>query len=223
MGKIILGGGGSEKDSIEIDNLLKNLLNNSRKKILYIPIALKGHKLYEGCYNWFTNIFNPKIFKITMWDKIKNRKFEDIKEFDAIYIGGGNTYNLLKEIKESGFDKLLIKFIKSKKIIYGGSAGAIILGENISTSSDENKIKLTNFKGLKIIRNYSIWPHYTTKDDKRIFKYLNKKNSVNVIAIPEKSGALIEKNKMKIYGNKEIIIFKKDYKLNLSPKKEVIL
>ena len=148
--KLILGGGGDSADSIETDILIKNLVSKKNKRILYVPIALRNHIPFEDCYKWFTNTFSPEEFEIEMLKSFKDIAFDKLKTFDLVFIGGGNTYSLLSEIRENEFDKLLEKFSETG-YIYGGSAGAIILGKDITTTHDENKTNLKSFHGLSLI------------------------------------------------------------------------
>ena len=50
---------------------------------------------------------------------------------DIIYISGGNTFATLKRIKDCGFDKEIIRYVKSGVLYIGGSAGAHIVTQNI--------------------------------------------------------------------------------------------
>jgi len=51
---------------------------------------------------------------------LENKKESELKEIlkdkDIIYVQGGNTFYLLKYIKESGFDKLVKQLIQKGKI-----------------------------------------------------------------------------------------------------------
>lgn len=104
--KLILVGGGSEDQSKESDLLFTSLLRN--ENVLYIPIAMHNGKYsYEDCYKWCSGMLSKYgDYKITMWDEesIKTHKYEDLLDFGGIFIGGGNTFYLLKAIKELGFD-----------------------------------------------------------------------------------------------------------------------
>ena len=127
-GTLFLSGGGSEKDSYLLDREFAKLLKG---KLLYIPIAIdtKTHPFPE-CFKWIKSVFGQFGFSnIEMWTSVKDKTPDNLKEFDAVYIGGGNTFKLLKEFRDSGFDKLLVEFYRSGGHIYGGSAGAIILGK----------------------------------------------------------------------------------------------
>jgi len=154
-----------------------------------------------------------------MMINLKNRKYEDIKDYDAIYIGGGNTYYLLNEIKSSHFDKLLKKYLKNGGLIYGGSAGTIIFGMNIQTASigncsDTNHVKLKKFNGLNLVNNYSIHCHYRKSDDCELFKYV-KKHHNKVIALTKETGILIKDKKISVIGSKKAFVFGKKKKIIL--------
>ena len=207
--KLFLSAGGSQEDSKELD---KEFAKEIKGKLLYIPIAMEEERhSYPDCFKWLKSCFNPlNIYDIEMWTNLKNK---DLKKYSAIYIGGGNTFKLLKELKESGFDKELLKFIKEGKPVYGGSAGALILGKNILTSHDENKVKLKDLNGLNLINENSIWAHYSNKENEKIFNYV-KTNNINVVAIPEGSGIYFN-GKIRVIG-KDSYLFNKQGKTKIT-------
>lgn len=102
--------------------------------MIYIPIATLEEN-YESYFRWIKSVFEPFNFNnIIMWTDLSNNKvMDDLKDCSSIFIGGGNTYKLLNELRRTGFDNVLKTFIDQGGIVYGGSAGAIILGKNIQT------------------------------------------------------------------------------------------
>jgi len=205
VGIVILGGGGNEKLSYAIDKLFFKGV----KKILYIPLAWPNDD-FKSCLKWFKNL-TSKIgtFKIDMLTNWKQKI--DLNKYDAVYIGGGNTFKLLKRIKEGGLDSKLIDFYKKGGRIFGGSAGAIIFGNNISIAShckdkDINLVRLKNMKGMNIVNGFDIQCHYEDDQINEHIKYVNKTKR-NVIAIPEESGLLIKGKSYKAIGLKPITIF----------------
>ena len=185
MVKLFLSGGGSQEDSKELDKLFIKELSG---KLLYVPIAMESRP-YSDCLKWLKYCLNPLDFEdIEMITDLK--KIKDLSKYSGIYFGGGNTFKLLKEIKESGFDKLLLDFIKENKPVYGGSAGAIILGNNILTSQDKNNVNLEDFNGLNLINDYSIWCHYEENEKDNVKGYVKKNNKV--ITLPEGSGIIFD-------------------------------
>ncbi len=203
---IILSGGGSEKQTLSLDNFFFNSLKKNAN-ILYIPTALIGHKMYEGAENWFKSVIALHNREDLILDILKDFKiYKGLNKYDAIYIGGGNTWMLRKLLRENNFDEKLISFInKDNGIIYGGSAGAIVLGENISCQNDE-KIEGMEYKGFDMIVGYSVACHYDESKDSEIKKWCLDNNS-NIIAIPEDSGVILNNNNISTIGNSKCFYF----------------
>ena len=204
---LLLSGGGSEQDSLLLDKYFLGTLK--RNKVLYIPIAMETNSIgFESCYDWMTNALtkiSEEFIDITMWLDLKNKTLADVLEYDAIYIGGGNTYKLLQEIYESKFDKVLLDFISKNKIVYGGSAGAIILGKDIRTVAEENDKNYKYDAGLNQLNNYSVRCHYNN-DDTKILNYIDIYKTP-VIALPEKSGIKVAESRVIVIGYESILVF----------------
>lgn len=139
-------------------------------------------------------------------DNLSQFKFEDLKEFGGIYIGGGNTWNLMQELKDSGFSNLLLKYVEAGGQVYGGSAGAIILGKRIDTHDDENNIGLSNIEGLSLLRDYSVACHF--KDDQHDrFKTWSLNNELPIICLSEETGLVIENSIARCVGTKPCVVY----------------
>jgi dipeptidase E len=160
--RIYLSGGGDEKQSFLIDKFfLDTLPKNGR--FLYIPIALRGHKLYSTAHSWMksiTKLHEREDVQFEIVDDPSRYNPEALKEFSGIYIGGGNTWSLIQELKDSGFADILIQYTEAGGQVYGGSAGAIIMGKRIDTHDDENKIGLRDMLGFNLLNNFSVACHF---------------------------------------------------------------
>jgi dipeptidase E len=121
---------------------------------------------------------------------LENDEIPDLNVYDAIYMGGGNTYKLLDYIYKEKLDKKLLDFIKKEGIIYGGSAGAMVLGKDIRTAEEENDKNYLNYIGLNLIENKSIICHYEENLDSKIL-LLTKRTNSEIIALPEDSGLIV--------------------------------
>ena len=193
QGKIALAGGGSEKDSRLIDEVFASWIELNRK-ILYLPLALRGIRPYSECLRWLKATFLPlNITNIEMWTDLSEHQSDELLEFAAVYIGGGNTYSLLAQVLESGFDRHLVEYVAQGGIIYGGSAGAALLGRDIRTVGhiDHNNIGLAETKGLNLVKGYAVWVHYKPQDDDLIQKYQGKYNQ-SVLALSERAGIVVD-------------------------------
>lgn len=216
--KLFLGGGGGGVDSIELDKKFVSVLDLS-KPLLYIPIAANTIKYpYSGCVDWLSSILNPLgVENIVMWteDDLKNKIKVDFDQFSGIYIGGGNTYKLLSNLKEFGILNIIKELAEEDLPIYGGSAGAIILSKSIIPAGflDENKIGLTDFSALNLVHDYEIWCHYDYGKDKVVYEYMDKFNLNKVIAIPENAGILVTENSIDTVGPGDVAVFDKGKKV----------
>jgi dipeptidase E len=104
-------------------------------------------------------------FQITELD-IANSNIDEMKAqldvADIVYIAGGNTFYLLKQLKDSGFDKLLTGYVADGGLYAGASAGALVAGvdiEPVSTIDEPEKVNgLKSTKGLGFVNIVPI-PH----------------------------------------------------------------
>lgn len=195
---LLLSGGGKPEKTIKLDQFFVDLFRN--KKVLFIPIA-KTTRTPKECYDWVEGILKKYGFsgEMLLLSNLNNVKYEWIREYDAIYIGGGNTFHLLKKIKSSGFDKLLKKYVKEKGFIYGISAGAMIFCKEIDYAKeigDINEDMVEDTSALNFFKDTYIWPHYDSTQDNKISELIKKEN-IQIIALPEGSGLYI--NNKKIY------------------------
>jgi len=214
--RIVLAGGGDAEDSRLLDELFASWIG-PQGKLLYWPIALRGRRSFESCFEWITTTFAPlNITRISMWTDLVDHRIDELEEFDAIYIGGGNTYSLLAELISSGFDRHLKAYAEEGGIIYGGSAGAVVLGKDIRTVShmDRNDIGLSEVKGLNLANDHLVWPHYQPRVDKLIEEFV-RKHQQSVLAISERSGVIIEVGEMRTVG------FEPSYRFDQQGKFEV--
>lgn len=208
--KLYLCGGGSSEQIIFALLSFSNNLDKS-KPILYIPLAMNESR-YESCYNWFKE--ELKYIGLSKFEMIRlseELSLKNLYNYSAIFIGGGNTYKLLYELKQNNNFEKIESYLKNNGIVFGGSAGAIIFGKDINTCllDDGNIVDLKDTKGFNLLNNYSILCHLNNKNLKRNKKYLqNYSINEKVIYLPEEDVILVEDNKISIIGNKKYMIFK---------------
>lgn len=84
------------------------------------------------------------------------------KDFDVIYVYGGNTFYLMNQANQSGFKKHIREIINDK-VYFGVSAGSIIAGPDIAIAGwpqgDPNDVGLEDMSGLSLVP-YTIKPHW---------------------------------------------------------------
>lgn len=206
--RIYLSGGGDEKQSFLLDKFFFHTLPKNGR-FLYIPIALRGHKLYPTAYLWMKNVsklHERADIQFEMVDEPSRYTLDTLKEFGGIYIGGGNTWNLINELRGSGFADVLIQYVADGGQVYGGSAGAVIMGKRIDTHDDENKVGLQSVSGFNLLDNFSVACHFKDKQNDR-FKAWAMNNKLPIICLPEETGIIIENNNALCVGTKPCIIY----------------
>lgn len=208
--RVIAAGGGGATASRPLDERFAAWLGPNGR-ILYWPFALpETHPLRASCFEWITSVFLPLgISRIDMWTEPHGHTEAELEEFDAIYIGGGNTYRLLHMLRESGFDHALLCWIQAGKPLYGGSAGAAILGSDIHTVAhgDQNLVGLEDVRALDVLHGHAIWCHYEPQgDDPRIAAYIAAYGTP-VLAISERSGIVLEGGRLIALGHEPAIRF----------------
>lgn len=210
--KLILSGGGKPEETRELDRFFINLVRNGN--ILFIPIA-KTTRAPKECYDWVSNIFKNLNFKgkMKLLSNLEDMNYNKIKKFDAIYLGGGNTFHLLKKIKSTNFDNILKRYLRGGGVIYGISAGAMIFCKDIEYAEeigDINNDNLADTSALNILKDTYIWPHYNLIQDDRIYKIVDR-DKVNILSIPEGAGVYIVNEEVNVQTG-EVFLFSKDKK-----------
>lgn len=206
--KLILNGGGDGK-AVESARQLLNRVIDHRKKILYIPLAWPDPTC-RGCLEFMTgelaDVEKAGIEMIRSTEELMSRNFPD---YAALYIGGGNTYKLLRDLKESGAFGEIRKYLTEEDgIVYGGSAGAIIFGKDLDScnTDDENEVGLIDHTGFNMIGGYSLLCHYTSRNRERTElsrKYLLELSKTKpVYAIPEEDTIYVEDGRMEFIGDR---------------------
>jgi dipeptidase E len=117
------------------------------------------------------------------------------------FIGGGNVYSLLHRLRSSQADRRLRLFVEDGHPVYGGSAGALILGWDIGTArhADPNDVALVDTSGLDLALGCAVWCHYVGSDDSLIHTYVEETGNV-VLALPERGGAARTAQVIRVLG-----------------------
>jgi dipeptidase E len=187
--RIIFAGGGGELDSRPLDEIFAGWVG-PQGRVLYLPIALMKRTVMEDSQGWFRDTYGPLgLTRVDAWQSLTDRRAQDLARYDALYIGGGNTFYLLDQVRRSGLQTALADFIRAGQPAYGGSAGAILLSHDITSCAhiDPDVVGLTDLGGLNLALGYTIWCHYQPADSLRIKDYVRYSGNPS-IAVSERAG-----------------------------------
>lgn len=190
-GIIILAGGGDEQKSRQIDERFKYYVSKlGVSNTLYVPLASHSNNDYAKAINWFesTYVFLPNITTVASTEDIAD---VITANFDVIYIGGGNTGSLSLILKKHELGEYIVSRLRQGAIIYGGSAGAIVLGKTIATAPDKELTAPENMDGLGVLGDYSVLPHFKKSFQQRDIKNAHQ-HKTKLLGIAEDAGVVIK-------------------------------
>ena len=145
----------------------KQILHKSLGKVssvVFIPYASPGGISNSNYTQMIQKAFNELgIEKIVKGIESFNSSKNAIMEAEAIFVGGGNTFLLLKTLYEKNLVEPLRNHILNGKLYLGSSAGSNIVGHTINTSNDMAIVHPPTLDALGIFP-FNINPHYPKKE-----------------------------------------------------------
>ncbi|MEK3733766.1 MULTISPECIES: peptidase E [Paenibacillus] len=163
---IAMGGGGfsMEPDNLQLDRYVLAQVPKETPKICFIPTASGDADNYvERFYAAFRtlpctpchlSLFQPNFADLRSY----------VLEQDILYVGGGNTRNMLVLWKEWGLDRILEEAYEQGIVLCGLSAGSICWFEEGVT--DPLNAPLYKLQGLGLLKG-SHCPHYDGENKRR--------------------------------------------------------
>ena len=210
--RLMLAGGGDATDSLPLDETFAGWTRSAHGggRMLFLPVAMDGGEAaYETSLRWVESVFGPLgISDIEMWEDLGAPGRRPLSDFSSVYVSGGNTFRLLDLVRSSGFGPELVGFARRGGAVYGGSAGAILLGKDIGTCArmDPNDVGLEDTRGLDLVSGHDIWCHYEPADDALIREYVAERRTP-VLALSERSGLRVEGERVVAWGREPAFKF----------------
>jgi dipeptidase E len=148
-----------------------------------------------------------------------NNPKKAIEQTDAIFIGGGNTFRLLKALQDLELLEPIRRKVKSGAPYIGSSAGSNVAGPTIKTTKDMPIVQPRSFDSLGLVP-FQISPHYLDPDansthmgetqEERILQFLEE-NQTPVVGIREGAWLLIENEAVTLKGKTGARIFRRGH------------
>lgn len=138
-----------------------------------------------------------------------------VEEAEAIIVGGGNTWNLLRTVRDNGLIEPIRKKVLSGTKYIGWSAGSNLTCPTIKTTNDMPIIDPLGFDALNLIP-FQINPHYLDKNpdghggetrEDRILEFLEVNQTVTVAGLREGCILQVVNNSVSYIGKLPLRVF----------------
>jgi dipeptidase E len=116
-----------------------------------------------------------------------------IQRAQALFVGGGNTFRLLKALQDLGLVEAIGRRVRAGMPYIGSSAGSIVAGPTLKTTKDMPIVQPASFEALALV-DFQISPHYLDPDpgsrhmgetqEERILQFLEE-NDAPVLGLRE--------------------------------------
>jgi dipeptidase E len=196
-----------------VEEQIKSFLGSARK-VLFFPFALFDRNTYAAKakgrfaamgYSMETAHAVPDLHKA-------------IEQTDAIFIGGGNTFRLLKALQDLDLSDPIHQKVRVGAPYIGSSAGSNVAGPTIKTTKDMPIVQPRSFNSLALVP-FQISPHFQDPDpnsihmgetqEERILQFLEE-NETPVVGMREGAWLLCENNALLLKGENGARIFRRD-------------
>jgi dipeptidase E len=184
----LFGSGYLDHAEAEIRDFLGDL-----KRVLFVPFALYDRDAYALTAR---DRFRKMGYELTSVHNAVDR-FQAIAETDAVFVGGGNTFRLLKTLYDQSLLDPIRQRVTEGMPFIGSSAGSNVAGPTIKTTNDMPIVQPPSFDALGLV-SFQINPHYLDPDlnskhmgetrEKRLLEFLEE-NDTPVLGLRE--GAMV--------------------------------
>lgn len=213
----LFGSGYLDHAATEIQDFL-----NDVKTVLFVPYALYDRDEYATTAAARFQRMGFDLTSIhTAIDPVKA-----VDETDAIFVGGGNTFRLLKALYDFDLLAPIRRRVEEGMPYIGSSAGSNVAAPTIKTTNDMPIVEPPSFVALGLVP-FQINPHYLDPDpgskhmgetrETRLLQFLEE-NHTPVAGLREGAMIRIENGEMTLKGSTGARIFRKGLEpLEVSP------
>jgi dipeptidase E len=176
------------------------------RRVAFVPFAAHDHDAY-------TTKIRERLAKM----ELEVIGVDDLDRADAIFVGGGNTFRLLKTLYERNLLDTIRERVRAGLPYLGSSAGTVIAAPTMQTTNDMPIVEPPSFAALGLI-DFQINPHYLDPDpqsthrgetrEERIREF-HEENERAVIGLREGSILQVENGVTTLLGEKTARLFRR--------------
>jgi dipeptidase E len=183
------------------------------KRVLFFPFALYDRDAYGAKAKTRLDAMG---YTTTSAHEAPNLR-KALDETDGIFIGGGNTFRLLKALQDLELIEPIRQKVHSGAPYIGSSAGSNVAGPTIKTTKDMPIVQPRSFDSLGLVP-FQISPHFQDPDpnsrhmgetqEERIVQFLEE-NDTPVVGMREGAWLVVEGDRVTLNGLTGARIFRR--------------
>ncbi len=195
-----------------VEEEIRELLGPARR-VLFFPYALHDRDGYAAKAR---ERFAVMGYELTSAHSAADPR-KAVANTDAIFIGGGNTFRLLKALQDLELLEPIRERIRSGAPYIGSSAGSNVAGPTIKTTKDMPIVQPRSFDALGLVP-FQISPHFQDPDpnskhmgetqEERILQFLEE-NETPVLGMREGAWVRVANRSVKLRGSTGARIFRR--------------
>jgi dipeptidase E len=182
-------------------------------RVLFVPFALHDQ---DGYAAKVTERLAVMGYDVKSVHAVSDRQ-RAISNAEAIFIGGGNTFRLLKSLYDFELLDVIRNRVDEGMLYMGSSAGSNVAGPTIRTTNDMPIVEPPSLDALGLV-SFQINPHYLDPDpgskhmgetrEERILQFLEE-NETPVVGLREGAMLRIEQRTTLLKGSTGARIFRR--------------
>lgn len=193
---------------------LRDFLGAAPKRVLFVPYA--GVRLsYDDYADTVRARFEAAGYAL---DAIHDAgdPAQAVDEAEAIAVGGGNTFHLLRELAERGLLPRIRARVNEGAPYVGWSAGSNLACPTICTTNDMPIVEPPSFEALGLVP-FQINPHYTDAHPpghqgetrtERLQEFCLANPEMPVVGLPEGTMLRVEGDRLTLLGEQSACLFR---------------
>ena len=153
---VLLGSGGisTEERRATYSELVADHFSGS-ERVLFVPYASHDHEGYTARMQQFLGSREVELVGLHTFQDTAGA----LSDFDSIYVGGGNSFLLVKELHERGLVGPIRDMVLRGASYLGVSAGANVASPTMMTTNDMPIVLPPSFESMGVVP-FQINPHY---------------------------------------------------------------
>jgi len=194
---------------------IRDFLGKARR-VLFVPFALADRDAYASRARERFASWGYELNSIHEASDMQSRQ-QAVKDAECIFIGGGNTFRLLKSLYDFELLELIKQRVEQGMFYIGSSAGSNVAAPTIRTTNDMPIVEPPSFAALGLV-SFQINPHYLDPSpdsthmgetrEERILQFLEE-NETPVVGLREGAMVRAESGSALLKGSTGARIFRR--------------